>query len=67
MLVLGINLGGAALFFCQKTKKKPRFFSQFTARLKRLRKKPAPGRKTKPQGLKPEVFSIIYGPTKVVP
>ena len=35
--------------------------------LKRLRKKSAPDRKAKPQGLKPDVFSIIYGPTKVVP
>jgi hypothetical protein len=26
-----------------------------------------PGRKDVPQGLKPNVFSIIYGPTKVVP
>jgi hypothetical protein len=24
-------------------------------------------RKSVPQGLKPDVFSIIYGPTKVVP
>jgi hypothetical protein len=27
----------------------------------------APGGKATPQGLKPDVFSIIYGPTKVVP
>jgi len=26
-----------------------------------------PGRIDVPQGLKPDVFSIIYGPTKVVP
>jgi hypothetical protein len=25
------------------------------------------GRKSVPQGLKPDVFSIIYGPTEVVP
>ena len=25
------------------------------------------GRERRPQGLKPDVFSIIYGPTKVVP
>jgi hypothetical protein len=25
------------------------------------------GRKAMPQGLKPDLFSIIYGPTKVVP
>jgi hypothetical protein len=35
--------------------------------LHRLGKKAAPGRKAIPQGLKPDVFSIIYGPTKVVP
>ena len=33
----------------------------------KLRKKFASDRKAKPQGLKPDVFSIIYGPTKVVP
>jgi hypothetical protein len=32
-----------------------------------LRKKSAFGRKAIPQGLKPNLFSIIYGPTKVVP
>jgi hypothetical protein len=36
-------------------------------RSSRLRKNSAPGRKARPQGLKPDVFSIIYGPTKVVP
>jgi hypothetical protein len=36
-------------------------------RLNRLRKNAGPGRKDVPQGLKPDVFSIIYGPTKVVP
>jgi hypothetical protein len=35
--------------------------------LKRLRKNSAPGGKATPQGLKPNIFSIIYGPTKVVP
>jgi hypothetical protein len=25
------------------------------------------GKKDVPQGLKPDVFSIVYGPTKVVP
>ena len=39
----------------------------FTARLNRLRKNSGPGRKDVPQGLKPDVFSIIYGTTKVVP
>ena len=34
--------------------------------LHRLRKK-GPGRKDVPQGLKPDVFSIIYGTTKVMP
>jgi hypothetical protein len=32
-----------------------------------LRKKPGPDRKDAPQGLKPDVFSIIYDTTKVVP
>jgi hypothetical protein len=36
-------------------------------RLNRLRKNSGAGRKDVPQGLKPDVFSIIYGPTKVVP
>jgi hypothetical protein len=35
--------------------------------LNRLRKNAGPGRKDVPQGLKPDVFSVIYGPTKVVP
>jgi hypothetical protein len=35
--------------------------------LNRLRKNSRPGRKDVPQGLKPDVFSIIYGTTKVVP
>jgi hypothetical protein len=35
--------------------------------LNRLRKNSASGRKATPQGLKPVVFSIVYGPTKVVP
>jgi hypothetical protein len=30
-------------------------------RLHRLRKNSGPGRKDVPQGLKPDVFSIIYG------
>ena len=38
-----------------------------TQGLNRLRKKSAPGRKDLPQGLKPDVFSTIYGTTKVVP
>jgi hypothetical protein len=33
----------------------------------RLRKNSGLGRKDVPQGLKPDVFSIIYGTTKVVP
>jgi hypothetical protein len=37
------------------------------ARLKRLRKKSPPDGEATPQGLKPDVFSIVYGPTKVVP
>jgi hypothetical protein len=32
--------------------------------LYRLPKKSVPGRKAIPQGLKPNVFAIIYGPTK---
>ena len=32
-----------------------------------LQKESAPSRKAIPQGLKPVVFSIVYGPTKVVP
>jgi hypothetical protein len=32
-----------------------------------LRKNSGPGRKDAPQGLKANVFSIIYGTTKVVP
>jgi len=32
-----------------------------------LRKNTAPGGKAMPQGLKRDVFSDIYGPTKVVP
>jgi hypothetical protein len=35
--------------------------------LNKLRKNSGPGRKDVPQGLKPDVFSIIYGTTKVVP
>jgi len=35
--------------------------------LYRLRKNSGPDRKDVPQGLKPDVFSIIYGTTKVVP
>jgi hypothetical protein len=38
-----------------------------TGRENRLRKNAGPGRKHVPQGLKPNVFSILYGPTKVVP
>ena len=38
-----------------------------SARLKRLRKNSPLGRKAVPQGLKPSVFSITYGTTKVVP
>ena len=30
-------------------------------------KTPAPSRKAIPQGLKPVIFLIVYGPTKVVP
>jgi hypothetical protein len=41
------------------------------AGLHRLRKNSGPGKKDVPQGYlrgsKPDVFSIIYGPTKVVP
>jgi hypothetical protein len=33
----------------------------------RLRKNSGPGMKEVPQGLKPDGFSIVYGPTKVVP
>jgi hypothetical protein len=41
---------------------------QYLRGLNRLRKNSAPGRKAIPQGLlKPDVFSIIYGTTKVVP
>jgi hypothetical protein len=36
-------------------------------RLKRLRKNPRSGKKDVPQGLKADVFSVVYGPTKVVP
>ena len=36
-------------------------------RLNRLRKNLGRDRKDVPQGLKPNVFSIHYGPTKVVP
>jgi hypothetical protein len=32
-----------------------------------LAKNSAPGGKGKPQGLKPVVFSIVYGPTKACP
>jgi hypothetical protein len=32
-----------------------------------LRKKSGPGKKDVPQGLKPVIFSIVDGPTKVVP
>ena len=39
----------------------------FAARLKRLRKNSPLGRKAVPQGLKPDVFPITYGTTKVVP
>jgi hypothetical protein len=35
--------------------------------LNRLRKNPRSGKKDVPQGLKADVFSIVYGPTKVVP
>jgi len=35
--------------------------------LKRLRKKSMLGQKSVPQGLKPGILSIVYGPTKVVP
>jgi hypothetical protein len=35
--------------------------------LNRLPKNSGPGRKDVPQGLKPDVFFIVYGPTKVVP
>jgi hypothetical protein len=35
--------------------------------LNRLRKNSRSGRKDVPQGLKPDVFSIIYGTTKVMP
>jgi hypothetical protein len=35
--------------------------------LNRLRKNSGPGRKDVPQGLKLDVFSIIYDTTKVVP
>ena len=35
--------------------------------LNRLRKMAGADRKDVPQGLKPDVFSVIYGPTKVVP
>ena len=35
--------------------------------LNRLRKNSAPARKAMPQGLKPDIFSTIYGTTKVVP
>jgi hypothetical protein len=38
-----------------------------THALNRLRKNSGPGRKDVPQGLKPDVFSAICGPTKVVP
>jgi hypothetical protein len=42
-------------------------FSIFTAILNSLRKKSARAGQQIPQGLKPVVFSIVYGPTKVVP
>jgi hypothetical protein len=44
-----------------------RALRSWKARLNRLRKNAGPGKKDVPQGLKPDVFSIIYGPTKVVP
>jgi len=37
------------------------------ARLKGVRKKSVPGSKAITQGLKPDVFSVVYGPTKVGP
>jgi hypothetical protein len=40
---------------------------RFVDGLNRMRKKLGPGKKSVPQGLKPDVFSIVYGPTKVVP
>jgi hypothetical protein len=46
---------------------KPSTRKPFTARLNRLRKNSGWDRKDVPQGLKPDVFSILYGPTKVVP
>jgi hypothetical protein len=46
---------------------KPRSSEVFMDGLNRLRKNSGPGRKGVPQGLKPDVFSIIYGTTKVVP
>jgi len=35
--------------------------------LDRLREKSRSAKRDIPQGLKPDVFSIVYGPTKVVP
>jgi hypothetical protein len=45
---------------------KPIVLASFMYGLNRLRKNSGP-RKDVPQGLKPGVFSIIYGTTKVVP
>jgi hypothetical protein len=47
----GLSLGGGVLLHA----------------LNRLPKNSGPGRKDVPQGLKPDVFFIVYGPTKVVP
>jgi hypothetical protein len=38
-----------------------------TSGLNRLRKNALSGRKDMPQGLKADVFSIVYGPSKAVP
>ena len=46
---------------------KPGSFCGVMDGLNRLRKNSGPDRKDVPQGLKPDVFSIIYGTTKVVP
>jgi hypothetical protein len=40
---------------------------EWVAGIEKLREKSLLGQKSVPQGLKPDVFSIVYGTTKVVP
>ena len=66
----GLKPSSSQLFTAQSSpsfESLPDLFEVKVGTLNRLRKNSGPDRKDVPQGLKPDVFSFMCGPTKVVP